>query len=118
MSAYLQHNDPAVFPNPHSFQPERWLDQEEDDHRRDENRSSTKNLNRYLVAFGKGSHNCVGSTMAYAMLYKTLATVHRSFDLRIEGGLTDRDMEYEDHFVGLHRRDAPRLTVSVESLHA
>jgi len=108
MSAYLQHNDPRVFPDPDSFMPQRWLDQGD----------GPKNLNRYLVAFGKGSHNCIGSTMAYSLLYKSLATIHRSFGLRIEGPITDADMAYEDRFVGLHARDAYRLAVSVEQVYA
>lgn len=113
MSAYLQHNDSTVFPNPESFQPERWLDSSGG-----AGSNTAKHLNRYLVAFGKGSHGCVGSTMAYSLLYKTLATIHRSFEMRLEGGITDRDMEYEDHFVGLHRLDAVRLTVSVPSAYS
>ena len=51
--------------------------------------------------------------MAYSLLYKTLATIHRNFNLRVEGGITDVDMQYEDRFVGLHAKDAKRLGVSV-----
>lgn len=72
MSAFLQHNDPKVFPNPERFQPQRWLGQEE----------KGEKLGRYLVAFGEGSLNCIGSTMAYSLLYKSLAVIHRSFELK------------------------------------
>ncbi|KAM7210181.1 cytochrome P450 [Rhypophila decipiens] len=108
MSAYLQHNDPAVFPEPGRFQPQRWPGQEE---------KQKTNLNRYMVGFGKGSHNCVGSTMAYSIIYKTLATIHLSFELKVEGDITDEDMQYEDRFVGLHAKGSRRLAVSVRRVY-
>jgi cytochrome P450 len=45
-SAYLLHMDPAVFANPFSFEPQRWLDNPE--------------LKRYFFAFSKGSRGCLG----------------------------------------------------------
>ncbi|KAK4209701.1 cytochrome P450 [Rhypophila decipiens] len=108
MSAYLQHNDLAVFPEPGRFQPQRWLGQEE---------KQKTNLNRYMVGFGKGSHNCVGSTMAYSIIYKTLATIHLSFELKVEGDITDEDMQYEDRFLGLHAKGSRRLAVSVRRVY-
>lgn len=48
MGAYLMHTDPAVFVEPFSFIPERWLG-EIDPH-----------MNRNFVPFTKGSRNCLG----------------------------------------------------------
>jgi len=45
------HHDPAVFPDPQSFVPERWLD---------DPKANGVPLERYLVAFGKGPRSCLG----------------------------------------------------------
>jgi len=56
MSNYFVHNDPDPFPDPKAFKPERWIDAAEQGH----------NLNKFLVAFGKGSRMCLG--MKYVVL--------------------------------------------------
>lgn len=47
MEPYSVLKDPEIFPEPFSFKPERWLDKE-------------NRLDKYLVAFGKGSRGCIG----------------------------------------------------------
>lgn len=42
--------DPAIFPNPFEFRPERWLEAKEKD----------SHLERYLVSFSRGSRQCIG----------------------------------------------------------
>jgi cytochrome P450 len=49
MSAYSLHMDPDVFPDPHKFNPERWLSEDPD-----------LRMERNLVPFLKGSRNCIG----------------------------------------------------------
>lgn len=49
MTSLLLHNNPDIFPNPDKFDPERWMDLTER-HR----------LEKYLVAFSKGSRQCIG----------------------------------------------------------
>lgn len=51
MSAVTTHHDEEVFPDSHSFIPERWLD-EKNQHR--------KELDRALLSFSKGSRGCIG----------------------------------------------------------
>ncbi|KAL8858566.1 MAG: hypothetical protein Q9178_004860 [Gyalolechia marmorata] len=50
MSSAITHHDESVFPDSHSFVPERWLD---------ENGQHRKQLDRALLAFSKGSRSCV-----------------------------------------------------------
>lgn len=57
MSNVITHHDEGVFPESHSFIPQRWLD-EDNQHR--------KQLDRALLSFGKGSRACVG--MKYVTL--------------------------------------------------
>ena len=49
MSCVLMHHDERVFPDSYRFLPERWTDREE-----------RKRLEKYMVAFSKGSRQCVG----------------------------------------------------------
>ena len=48
-------HDPSIFENPHTFAPERWLNGGEEN----------PALNRYFVAFSKGTRKCPG--MQYAV---------------------------------------------------
>ena len=41
------HLDPAVFPDPHTFNPDRWLER-------------SKDLEQHLVAFSRGIRQCIG----------------------------------------------------------
>ena len=48
MTTLLLHNNPNNFPNPRKFDPNRWL------------QASGSGLNKYMVAFSKGSRQCAG----------------------------------------------------------
>jgi cytochrome P450 len=41
--------DSSIFPEPYTFRPERWLDAED-----------SKNLDKYLVSFSRGTRGCLG----------------------------------------------------------
>lgn len=47
---YLVQMNPDIFPNPHVFDPERFVTAAE----------KGENLGRYITNFGKGSRNCIG----------------------------------------------------------
>lgn len=51
MTATLIHTNTALFPDPHRFRPERWLDDQGKRHHR---------LDGYLLSFSKGSRQCIG----------------------------------------------------------
>lgn len=51
MSSAITHHDESMFPDSHSFIPERWLD---------ENNQRRKELERGLLSFSKGSRACLG----------------------------------------------------------
>nr|UVI58166.1 cytochrome P450 monooxygenase [Aspergillus subramanianii] len=72
MSSVLIHHDESLFPDSHTFIPERWTDLEE-----------RKRLNRYLVSFSKGARQCIGMNLAFAELYMAIATVFRTFDMEL-----------------------------------
>jgi cytochrome P450 len=65
MTSLLMHHDESIYPNSREFKPERWI---EDPH-----------LDRYMVAFSKGSRQCIGMNLAYGELYLWLFHVFRRF---------------------------------------
>ncbi|KAI2615591.1 benzoate 4-monooxygenase cytochrome p450 [Hypoxylon sp. NC1633] len=64
MSSVIMHHDERVYPDSHSFIPERWLD-EHNQHRKD--------LDRTMLSFSKGSRMCIGINLAHCELYVLLA---------------------------------------------
>ena len=67
MTSTLMHHEESVFPDSHSFKPERWVN------------DLTGHLDRYMVAFTKGSRNCLGMPLAWAELYLCLSGIFRRF---------------------------------------
>lgn len=65
MTGTLIHYNPTIYPDPTAFRPERWLED--------------PRLDRYLVAFSRGSRQCVGINLAYAEIYLGLATIFRRY---------------------------------------
>lgn len=62
-SPYLLNNHPEVFPDPHVFRPERWI----------EARARGENLYKHLATFGKGSRGCLG--MKYVKILLPLVSM-------------------------------------------
>ncbi len=46
-------------------------------------RPTTSRLDKHMIAFGKGSRNCIGIHLAYAQLYMTVAAVVQRYFLEI-----------------------------------
>ncbi|OHF04566.1 cytochrome P450 [Colletotrichum orchidophilum] len=68
-AAYVLHHDPAIFPDPFAFRPERWID---DDRSCGLYRS---HMEKSLIAFGAGLRACLGKNLAMQQLLKTVAAV-------------------------------------------
>lgn len=90
----MLHRDPEVFPDPMTFDPERWLASPEQYRRLDYN----------MVPFGRGSRQCVGMPLAYCELYVTIGTLFRRFprELRVASNTLDTISDYEDFFSSYH----------------
>ncbi|PTB58580.1 hypothetical protein M431DRAFT_105846 [Trichoderma harzianum CBS 226.95] len=65
MISVIMHHDEDIFPDSHSFIPERWLVKGKQ--RRD--------MERSLFVFGKGSRQCLGMNLAYCELYLALTAL-------------------------------------------
>ncbi|KAM0796886.1 cytochrome P450 [Usnea florida] len=74
ISAFI-HYDPNIFPEPRAFRPERWLiTTSKGEH-------INQALKHHFVPFGRGTRNCLGYNLAYAMLYLSIAGVAGSYDM-------------------------------------
>ncbi|KAF5516291.1 Cytodhrome P450 monooxygenase aflU [Colletotrichum siamense] len=59
MTSMINHWDKELFPDPDEFSPERWLVDGKPNYK----------LQKYLLAFGKGSRSCIGEHLAYCEVY-------------------------------------------------
>jgi len=110
MTSILIHHDESIFPNSEEFRPERWED---------------PLLERYLVAFSKGSRQCLGMNLAWTEMYLWVSGVFRRFgskDIRFEGDegaleLVGTDLEdvriVADRFVPIVKEGSKRVRVRV-----
>ncbi|PKY05004.1 benzoate 4-monooxygenase cytochrome P450 [Aspergillus campestris IBT 28561] len=71
ISSYFVHMDPQIFPEPESFDPERWVRAAERGER----------LSKFIASFTKGTRVCLGINLAYAEIYTVIAAVVRNFEL-------------------------------------
>ncbi|KAK0614968.1 cytochrome P450 [Bombardia bombarda] len=83
MSAYLMHSDPAVFPSPGEFIPERWIGDGLG------NIGGAAAMNKSYVPFCRGSRNCLGMNLAMAEMSLILAVLFRPNGPRFELFETD-----------------------------
>ncbi|WP_051716584.1 cytochrome P450 [Streptomyces sp. NRRL F-5727] len=70
-SPYALHRDPAVFADPHRFDPDRWLPE----------RAASVPRHAYLP-FGAGVRKCIGESLAYAEITLTLASLMGRWRMR------------------------------------
>ncbi|KAL2802163.1 cytochrome P450 [Aspergillus granulosus] len=95
-TSYFVHMNPTIFPEPHKFNPGRWL----------EASASGERLTRYIVSFSKGTRNCIGINLAYAELYLVIARMARQFDIEL-CGTTPEDVRFARDYVVPHAENGP-----------
>lgn len=102
MSSWLIHLNPTLFPSPHEFRPERWLEPEADA------------LKKYLVNFTKGSRMCLGKDLARTEIVYTLSRLIRGFEMSLwETGKEDVEIEH-DFFNPFPRMESQGVRVVFE----
>ncbi|KAF6762853.1 benzoate 4-monooxygenase cytochrome P450 [Ephemerocybe angulata] len=88
ISAVSVHNHRDLFPEPHRFRPERWLE--------------SKDLSQHLVAFSKGPRMCLGLNMAWAELYAFFGTMFLKLDMVLVDASPDDYADFHDYFIPIH----------------
>ncbi|KAL1659580.1 cytochrome P450 [Schizophyllum commune] len=92
------HLNPEIFPDPHIFDPKRWLKQD------------VSALDHYLVAFSKGQRSCTGINLAWCELYLIFASLFRRLGLELVNS-SPASMEYSAHFIAAFRGEPVQAVV-------
>ena len=107
MTSVHIHDNPSIFPEPRSFRPERWLPLETEGQR----------LQKYCVAFSRGSRQCLGMYLGSAELYLGLAGVFRRFGRRLNvvDTVYERDVDLtHDVFTPCAKLESKGICVRVD----
>ena len=101
------HDNRTIFPDPYEFKPDRWLPLD----------INGRHLQKYLVAFGKGSRSCVGMELEKAEILTTLANVFRRFgrEMRLVDCVREGDVDMvRDMFNPLPSKQSNGLIVALD----
>ncbi|PYH72103.1 cytochrome P450 [Aspergillus vadensis CBS 113365] len=101
-AAWSLHRNPAVFPRPDEWHPERWLS---------ETLEGADKKERWFWAFSSGSRMCIGSNLALYLLKYVVAAIYANFRTHI---VNDEGIEQEDGFISGPRGN--QLTVAFEGV--
>ncbi|KAK6140017.1 hypothetical protein DH2020_026233 [Rehmannia glutinosa] len=96
VNAWAIHRDPATWPDPLSFKPERFLDSDID----------YKGQHFQMIPFGSGRRSCLGLTLGHKMLSSTIASLLQTFDWKLAGGAKPEAVDMRET-VGLLRKKVP-----------
>ncbi|KIX99053.1 uncharacterized protein Z520_05514 [Fonsecaea multimorphosa CBS 102226] len=77
------HHNPSIFPDPWTFRPERWLDENADTSKRE-----------YLLPFSLGPRACTGRNLAYLQIPLIIATLVRRYDFELPS--PDWEMQWRE----------------------
>jgi len=105
MSVTFMHLNPDIFPDPHRFDPNRWLIADTE---------KLAEMNNNLWPFSRGSRMCLGITLAWCELYLIFANIFRRTTLQLSNA-SERDYTtFRDFFVPVW--DGNRLHVTVQGV--
>ncbi|KAJ6552267.1 cytochrome P450 [Mycena vulgaris] len=102
--AWSMHRDPAVFPSPETFLPERWLpsyavSKGECTVEAEREAARLARMASHMMPFGTGSRICGGMNLAHMILRAGLVSVVRNFEVEAAEGSDEKSMDMRDSFV-------------------
>ncbi|KAH7074364.1 cytochrome P450 [Paraphoma chrysanthemicola] len=89
--SYYTHRHPDIFPDPETFNPDRWD-------------NSTPDMQLMLRPFSLGPHNCIGMHIARAQLLLTIAGLYQRYDVIVDGSMTEHMLDVEDRGIMFPRK--------------
>jgi cytochrome P450 len=90
MGATFVHLNEDIFPDPHTFIPDRWM------------QPNSRELENFLIPFSKGPRACVGINLAWCELYLIFANIFRKLSLEIHE-TTVEDFKFDAFFLPVFR---------------
>ena len=106
MSSHSIHHNPMLFPDPHVFSPDRWLQGSVQEQKR---------LQSFLTSFSAGSRGCIGRHLAMAELHLGIAGVIRRFGgSMLLDPMTGEEkiLPWHDNFVPVPKKGKQRLVAT------
>lgn len=103
VNVYSIGRDPAVWPEPEVFRPERFL----------ENDMDLRGHNFELIPFGSGRRTCPGVPLVLRMIPLFLATLLQTFEWTLPDGMKPSDMDMSEAFEGAVVLAAPLTAIPV-----
>ncbi|KAI1761930.1 cytochrome P450 [Hypoxylon sp. FL1150] len=101
MTLVLMHSDDSIYPDPHRFSPERWMDPD-----------ARRKLDKAFAPFSKGTRNCLGMHLAWAEMYILIATLVQRYDFKYQGAVAEDFLCVSDQFaIGTKSQGVLRATV-------
>jgi pentalenene oxygenase len=70
LNFYGLHHDPAAYPEPDRFDPDRWLDPD------------PEAIRGHYLPFGLGPHACVGEGFAWSLILTTVSTIASHYTIK------------------------------------
>ncbi|KAK5660828.1 hypothetical protein OQA88_12199 [Cercophora sp. LCS_1] len=111
MSAWLMHHyEDAFGPDATVFDPERWMNLENDKEKAELVRAREK----CMVPFGRGSRNCLGQALAMCELWYALGDIFRRFppgSLAVHPDFGREDLQLTELLLGYHPRNARKFRI-------
>jgi cytochrome P450 len=89
VSPFVSQRNPEIFPDPHTFNPARWLD----------GKCDTPEAQGAWMLWGKGSRECLGKQLAVNNLRVMVSRILSKLKVKVASEQTHDDMLHTDHFV-------------------
>ncbi|TFK41445.1 cytochrome P450 [Crucibulum laeve] len=86
IGATFIHSNSAIFRDPDSFYPERWLEED------------TSEMERYFVPFSRGPRMCLGINLAWCELYLLFGNIFRKLEVDLTNTNIQDFKEFTEHF--------------------
>ncbi|KAB8230873.1 cytochrome P450 [Aspergillus alliaceus] len=77
INPWVVHRDPATFPQPDSFIPERWLESSPE---------RLKKMEKAFFNFGAGARSCIGKSISLVEMHKIVPQLLREFEIHLHDG--------------------------------
>jgi cytochrome P450 len=85
LDTWHMHHNESLYPQSFTYSPERWLSKPQ--------APDGNSLKHYMVAFGKGTRNCLGQNLATAAIFIGLAAMIRNFEFEVFETTYERDIQ-------------------------